>query len=392
MLLKRDISSENQVIRRRIILSLDGTWDTAQATTNIFRWHQHIDMTVHEYEGDHWSQIPAYFPGVGTYDKNQEHNAVDGALGIGIDRQILSAYSFLAQTLKDAEKDEVWVLGFSRGAYAARSLVGMLHNVGLLPPDRLTNHQIKSAYRFYRDRSPSTTPDCDKARAFRKENGCVNPIIRFLGCFDTVGNLGVPTLPFFLGGSLLQQLFPCGSRFHDTNLSPWVKSAFHALSIHEQRQWFKPTLMTYAQTPNWDQELVQKWFPGVHSDIGGGSGGTPTQEDENLLPNHALLWMMTMAQDRGLVFNQTPEFVCRGGKFTFLDSYKSSWIYSVMPRTDRVIDLDVFGKQGIHCVYTNGTFPYMTKEQLDLYPSRTLVNYEAALNAIKINQQQQQQQ
>jgi hypothetical protein len=66
---------------------------------------------------------------------------------------------------------------------------------------------------------------------------------------------------------VVQRLFHRRYHFHDTNISPWVQSAFHAIAIHEQREWFQPVLMKYAETPYCEQELVQRWFPGFHQDV-----------------------------------------------------------------------------------------------------------------------------
>ncbi|KAI8067987.1 hypothetical protein BC940DRAFT_256383 [Gongronella butleri] len=363
--------ADNQTFRRRIVLCMDGTWDTPTDTTNIYRWYQHVDMSPHEYKGDQWVQLPGYFPGVGTYDKNQDKNLIEGAFGLGIEHQILDAYRFLATTLQDVDRDEVWVIGFSRGAYAARCLVGMLYNVGLLPEDHLTPNQVKEAYHFYRARSADTSPESDAAVQFRKEHQCVDPIIGFLGCFDTVGDLGVPPLPFYLGGSLWHNLFRRCFRFHDTNISPWVRSAFHALAIHEQRRWYEPTLMSFAVKPKYDQELVQKWFPGMHSDVGGAKG-----YEDLALPNHALLWMMLAAQERGFEFTKTPETICAGDKYVYHDSYTSSIIYRMIPRKDRVIDTRIFAPEGMRAIYSEATFPYIPKQDLERYPSHTLDRYE----------------
>ena len=84
--------------------------------------------------------------------------------------------------------------------------------------------------------------------------------------------------------------------FHDEKLSPKVKSAFHALSIHEQREWFRPTIMKYGSLKSPDQILEKIWFLGTHSDVVGGS------KVSHLLCNHALHWMMIKAQECGLVF------------------------------------------------------------------------------------------
>jgi uncharacterized protein (DUF2235 family) len=96
---------------------------------------------------------------------------------------------------------------FLHQAYAARSLVGMLYNVGVLASHQMTPKNLRGAYEFYRHRSPKTTPESPEAYAFRKKYQCMNPLIRFLGCFDTVGSLGIPKLPFYMGGSMCKFFF-----------------------------------------------------------------------------------------------------------------------------------------------------------------------------------------
>jgi uncharacterized protein (DUF2235 family) len=76
----------------------------------------------------------------------------------------------------------------------------MLHNVGMMPPDEMSLENVNAAYQLYRDRTPETTPESSQAHEFREKHHCQNPWVRFLGCFDTVGSLGIPRLPFFLGG------------------------------------------------------------------------------------------------------------------------------------------------------------------------------------------------
>ncbi|KAI8338609.1 hypothetical protein BC941DRAFT_423367 [Chlamydoabsidia padenii] len=364
-------TAKQAVFRRRVILCMDGTWEDPATETNVFRWFEHVSMSPHTYHGEQWIQIPGYFKGVGLTDTGKE-DLVGAMVGHGIDQQILDSYQFISNTIRDYDKDEIWVIGFSRGAYAARSLVGMLYNVGVLAPHQMTPENLKAAYEFYRHRSAKTTPESPDAYAFKSRYQCKNPRIRFLGCFDTVGSLGIPKLPLYFGGTLLQRFFHQRYRFHDTNISPWVQSAFHAIAIHEQRQWFKPVLMKYAAKPYCEQELVQLWFAGTHSDIGGGKEDTGSN---SLLSNKALKWMMEMGEERGMVFTKPIKEICRGGRFILMDSYKSSFIYRLLARKDRRIDPHAFEKQGLHALYDGGKFSYLTDEELASYPSKTLDTY-----------------
>ncbi|KAI8375976.1 uncharacterized protein BYT42DRAFT_572960 [Radiomyces spectabilis] len=281
-------------VRRRIIACMDGTWETPSARTNIYKWYENVLISRPIVSEDDrgkemWLQVARYFPGVGTTTFKQ----FSGIFGLGISQQIIDAYVFLSENYRD-ENDEIWIIGYSRGAYAARSLAGMIYNVGLLPCKHAPE-QISVAYRLYRNRDGDSGPKSAAALKFRTRYNCMDPKIRFLGCFDTVGTLGVPRLPWYMGGSLFWNLFHGLNNFHDTKISPIVKSAFHALSIHDQRAWFEPTLMRFTSKQMDGQELEQVWFPGMHSDVGG-------QEISSLLANHALRWMMTKAEERGFKF------------------------------------------------------------------------------------------
>lgn len=166
--------------------------------------------------------------------------------------------------------------------------------------------------------------------------------------------------------------------FHDENLTPNVKNAYHAISIHDQRKWFTPTLMHFsiaAQAAE-NQTLEQVWFPGMHSDVGGGqANGSPL---DNLLTCHSLRWMMDRATRHGLKL-RTPE---EEGEFIFNDSYNDLFVYRVVPRTDRVIERDInTNRYMANQLYKVGDFfnNLMTREQMDMYPSRTLVNFNINL-------------
>ncbi|KAI9341854.1 hypothetical protein BD770DRAFT_329989, partial [Pilaira anomala] len=133
-----------------------------------------------------------------------------GMFGYGINEQIENAYKYISTNYRDS-KDQIWLIGFSRGAYAARSIVGMINNVGLLPPQNLGS--FNKAYAHYRNRNADTHPKQPLSTKFFEENDCQMPSIHFLGCFDTVGALGVPKLPWYMGGSFCKQNLPRSALF-----------------------------------------------------------------------------------------------------------------------------------------------------------------------------------
>ncbi|KAI7904472.1 uncharacterized protein BX663DRAFT_505140 [Cokeromyces recurvatus] len=344
---------------RRIIVCLDGTWETPHDKTNVYKFYMNIDRSNND-----WEYTTNYYLGLGA----GKHPLLGGMFGYGISKQIISAYKFICRNYRD-ERDEIWLLGFSRGAYAVRSLAGMMYNVGLLPPTKTS--KSKRAYRIYRHRRGLGLPTSIISTHFREENGCRTPSIHFLGCFDTVGALGMPKMPWYLGGPIFYGLFHGINGFHDINLAPIVKHAYHAMSIHEQRAWFSPTLML---SPTEQQTLEQIWFPGVHGDIGGQDDG----RYNNILSCHTLNWMMQKAQEVGLKFiNKIDTCDKSKYKFQFHDSYKKGKIYSIMPRTDREIPKDeLTGRYQLSQIYLNGDFSsYLEQTELNMYPSKTLDNF-----------------
>ncbi|KAI8979716.1 hypothetical protein BDF20DRAFT_974853 [Mycotypha africana] len=190
-------ANEHKMRRRRIIVCLDGTWETPEEKTNVYKFFNRIDTT----QTDEWEHSAQYYSGLGTHWR---HPLMGGLFGYGISKQIVTAYQYICNAYRD-EKDEIWLLGFSRGAFAARSLSGMINNVGLLPSSKVSN-KAKRAFQIYRDGSTNSYPTKKIATKFRKDNQCIVPTIQFLGCFDTVGALGIPKLPWYLGGSLCKYI------------------------------------------------------------------------------------------------------------------------------------------------------------------------------------------
>ncbi|CAO3672964.1 unnamed protein product [Rhizopus microsporus] len=369
---------------RRIVVCLDGTWDTPYERTNVYKFAQALaNGDVIDYKGQAWEQIHTYYSGLGT----SRYKILGGLFGYGISGQIKSAYKYICEHYRD-ERDEIWLIGFSRGAYAVRSLSGMIYNVGLLPQNKVS--KVEQAYQLYRFRGENGRPNGADAIKFRQKYQCKMPSIHFLGCFDTVGALGVPKLPWFLGGSVFYNLFHGLHGFHDTKLTPIVKHAYHAISIHDQRAWFRPTLMHFSDKryhPE-SQTLEQIWFPGMHADVG---GQEIPKYSRNIISCHSLQWMMSKAHSQGLVFKENllrQMLDCKGCKFIYQDSYRSSLVYRLMPREDRVIEKDVTTQtyDPKLQLYNQGDFSsFLTKEDLKRYRSKTLVNYYKKIYDKKID-------
>lgn len=258
----------------------DGTWAVARprhgTPTNVAK----IARMVAPAGRDGTAQRVCYLPGVGTgpFDRLR-----GGLFGAGLSAQVLAGYRFLIEEYSPG--DEILLFGFSRGAYTARSLAGLIRNSGLLRRERIG--LVDDAYRLYRARDRERDPDAMAAELFRRSHS-YEPEIRCVGVFDTVGALGVPVGPGGLGSVLNRRW-----EFHDTRLGPAVRAAFHALAMDERRGPFVPTLWTGPFVAG--QRVEQVWFRGGHSDVGGGL-------HDPALAECALTWMAERAEKCGLAF------------------------------------------------------------------------------------------
>ncbi|WP_367325606.1 DUF2235 domain-containing protein [Streptomyces sp. HUAS ZL42] len=269
---------------KRLVVCCDGTWNFADqpSKTNVTK----VALSVHPGSAAGKDQRVYYHSGVGI---RQWERLRGGAFGVGLSRNVLDAYRFLVTTYEP--DDELFLFGFSRGAFTARSLAGLVRNCGILRRDHAD--RVKEAWALYRDRveKPSGAASTLFRRSYAYETE-----IHFVGVWDTVGALGIP-VP---GPRWLEPVVNRFNRrwaFHDTELSSWVKAAFHALAIDEQRSAFRPTL--WHQQPGaaeQGQELKQVWFAGSHCDVGGG-------HEETGLSDISLLWMVDQARRYGLEFD-----------------------------------------------------------------------------------------
>lgn len=262
---------------KRLIICSDGTWQTLETEypTNVGKITQSIDSS----DRNGISQIVYYDEGLGTFDNVDR--LTGGVFGWGIDRKIKNIYAFLS--LNYSVGDEIYLFGFSRGAYTVRSLAGMIYNVGLLK--RLSVRDVNRAYEFYRNRSDETRPSSPRAIELRSELNSQQIDIKVLGCWDTVGSLGVPnTIPLLTFDNWINERY----RFHDTFLNQKIERAFHAVAVDELRPVFDVTPMQPALDR--PEQIRQIWFPGGHGAVGGGI------EAEAGLSDAALKWMIEEVQ------------------------------------------------------------------------------------------------
>lgn len=263
------------MVGKNIVICLDGTWNDKDedrgSSTNVARLHA---MCLNDDD----SQVAYYDKGVGTggwYDMK-----LGGVHGWGLSKNIREAYGYLSKQYESG--DRVYLFGFSRGAYTARSLAGLLFGCGL-PRKNHEQSDIESIYKLYRDR--------DNERMEQAKAGNQTCPIEMIGVWDTVGALGIPV-------SILKGVSEAVFAFHDTRMSPEVQYACHAVAIDERRESFEPTL--WNETPDTKGRINQVWFAGVHSDVGGGYA-------ERHHSDIALRWMVKHAQQRGLKMTSASE-------------------------------------------------------------------------------------
>lgn len=292
--------------------SLDGHLSHASQansspTTNVLKLYRSIVPRAH----DGRAQQKWYDSGTEMPWFRRFHT---GTFGYGLDQTILQGYAYLVATYEPG--DDLFIYGFSRGAYTARALVGWLAFSGLLSatlfnPDSVSrvrnaiaptltgvqlqdlaqcltdmildpsNQSIDDAYRLYRNLHNDAHTSAVAALSRR---GTQHVPITVLGLWDTVGPLGIPT-------NALNWLNEHRYNFHDTELSPLVKQAYHALAIDEHRADHNATLWTSPARSG--QNIEQRWFPGAHGDVGG------TYPNRGLadLP---LAWMQRQSMKDGL--------------------------------------------------------------------------------------------
>ncbi|WP_308364712.1 MULTISPECIES: DUF2235 domain-containing protein [unclassified Microbulbifer] len=241
---------------KHILIFLDGTWNDEDGkdgdgiTTNIYRMFRSIAGTLHEDDIPHRieseNQVALYFRGVGNDEDNGALGTFyEGAFGAGEKRIRDHAYVQLVDHY--APGDSISIFGFSRGAACARLLAAKIHKYGIL--SRLTatfeKNDNDGVLEEYFLRYDGGVPDDEAVD------------VQFLGIFDTVGAFGVPVN---LGFIKLQKL----NLFRNLRVAENIRRVVHCVSLDESREPFVPTLC------NHDEKVEEVWFPGVHSDVGGG--------------------------------------------------------------------------------------------------------------------------
>lgn len=333
---------------KRIAIFCDGTWNspTIPQPTHVRHLAEAVDQGP--------DQLALYLPGIGTTLQNAGffggmlNKIGGGAFGWGLNEKIKAAYAALARAY--APGDEIMIFGFSRGAYTARSLAGMIRKCGF--PDVLTPQAMNAAFRLYRLGGPENAPDTPHIMAQRaalsprfatsqkdldSRDGPADLVkITYMGIWDTVGALGLPVALF----GPVAQLWNHRHAFHDTELSSLVQSARHAVAIDEMRAMYEvtpwsnldatrdasgkvigPGLNRGDTSP--DRPYQQVWFAGDHSMVGG------TGRVRGLTAI-TLAWIAEGAQKAGLrlredrpLLDAAPDPLCPGAEQHDRDAIRS---------------------------------------------------------------------
>ena len=310
---------------RNVIFCADGTWnrpDEPGAPTNVWKVFgalagEPVRQSDSQFSKETIDQAALYVDGIGT-TRAAAINWLEGAVGLGVSQKIVDGYLHLSRHYRDG--DRVYLFGFSRGAYIARTLAGLISQHGLLvlsgkdtgrdesnaesklqrflegstAVGAFGNRTTAESYgnlggRFKRWGMDTFARWAEKGR--RYFDPASDPVARpcpvtMVGVWDTVGALGVPV-------GILDKASESLFEFKDRKLNPNVSYGYHAVAIDEQREAFEPT--------PWEPRdgVEQVWFCGAHADVGGGYPSTG-------LSDYALRWMMGKARDRGVQFDKIP--------------------------------------------------------------------------------------
>ena len=299
---------------KRIIYCADGTWDAPGSETNVFLIYKALASGA--------GQEMFYNDGTGA-DSTDPNQILEGAFGQGLFHKIQVGYTAIADVYEPG--NQIYLFGFSRGAYTVRSLAGMIANCGL-PTGNFTPDCVTQVFAAYRDPT-------NRASILAGLGACAltNAPIQMIGVWDTVGSLGIPAI---FGGVDEAQY-----GFLDTSLHPDVQSAYQALAIDEARAQFPATLWTSTPAPG--QTLVQVWFSGCHGDVGGGTPQGGPMDNGTRLCDITLGWMIGNAQAQGLTFK--PAAIAPYATFsaqTALDAINQTWTPVYGPRHLRPIAAD----------------------------------------------------
>jgi uncharacterized protein (DUF2235 family) len=265
---------------------------TIQAPSNVTR----ISRCLRRKDDKGNDQVIYYQSGIGTHDIVDK--VIGGATGLGLSENVREAYQFIASNYSQEAGDEIYLVGFSRGSFTARSIASFISDIGLITPAGMVHfypifqdweNQLKKTWKPNPD-FPWKGPRPNAASKeyidtlFKLGLTRKDVKVKAVAVYDTVGALGIPRI------GMLHDLFDPDERvphsldyaFVDTTVPAQVEHAIHALALDEKREPFAPTMW---EQPQPGQTLTQVWFAGAHSDCGG-------SYDDSRAADISLAWMV----------------------------------------------------------------------------------------------------
>lgn len=312
-------------MKKRIVLFFDGTRNVAKSGTNVTRLY---DKVVKAGKGaDGMPQTAIYFKGVGTRTTDLFTGA---AFGRGVSRNVRNGYETLRNHFNAG--DEIWLFGFSRGAFTARSLAGFIAQYGVLPEESsLDVHQLYGDYREIQQSRPiyfltdeRAQPLSEFEKALVEESRVTR--IKFTGVWDTVGTIGVPW-------GNIRRISASENRFFELDPRAVYDECYQALAVDEERPHYRPILWKSfvpgekVDSPVWPEKprFEQRWFVGAHSNVGGG------YKNPSDLYKVSLKWMEDKAAASGLGIADRQ--VLKGDEHlaSINDSFGDFFLYKIAP-------------------------------------------------------------
>ncbi len=308
---------------KNIVVLMDGTWDSLDQKTNGIPTLTNVAKIKDIVINDHARQRVYYDDGVGADDSGLS-KLISGATGHKINNKIIEGYQFIMQNW--TPHDSIYLFGFSRGAYTVRYIADFIAHNGLLMlvAGETSEQQFQRVEQYFNQYKKARNTEGVKID-LSIANKC---IIKMIGVWDTVGELGIPL-------SVLTKINHNLYEFHDNLLHPNVLSGYQALAIDEQRKNFIPCL--------WQPRagVTQEWFAGVHSDVGGGY-------IESGLSDFTLSWMVDKAyKQQGILINASPFTSIRPDPLDTLHDSSSAFPYKALPKKTRTINEGALINNGV---------------------------------------------
>ncbi|KAJ5164082.1 uncharacterized protein N7500_005912 [Penicillium coprophilum] len=268
-------------IRKRIIICCDGTWQSAvsgkkNVPSNVTRLCRALNSVGTDEQGNQWQQIVWYDSGIGT-TSGPFGKAIEGAVGLGLEGNVVEAYNFCVLNYRPG--DQIMCFGFSRGAFTARAIAGLISDIGICNKQDL--NRFPDLWKVYKKNKPGERFYCsdlwfewmdgkaDENQGARGETFVFEKRpegdwaqegsrdVEVVGVFDTVGAIGMPEVLGVKLPSWLLWWSPHKGGWENVGLSPNVKHAFQALALDEHRNAFSPTLWYLHKFGNVTSEQIQ---------------------------------------------------------------------------------------------------------------------------------------